>query len=150
MGSHLVDAGSAEEIARLGLETLERQLATGDAIDGKAWQALAAASVVIGLGAIGAVDDALLAVAAAAYALVAACALMAVRPRGYQVAPPPQDVWGHYWHRPAVELHHMLADTVATAYPANAQLLRDKRRWLVGALLALAAETIVLALAAIV
>jgi hypothetical protein len=72
---------TAAAIAALGQGSLERQLATGDSLDGKAWAAVAAGSIVVSLGAVGNTNSILLTLAAVAYLGVAWSAIRTVRPR---------------------------------------------------------------------
>ena len=113
MSDERVMPDTAAAIAELGRAALDRHLTTGELLDGKAWAAVAAGSVVAGLGAVASTNRVLLVFAPIAYGVVAWSAVCTVRPRQYSTPPDPQDAWNGYWNRPLVELHHALIQSSA-------------------------------------
>jgi hypothetical protein len=128
----------------------ERQLADADGLDEKAWQALAAASVVVGLGALGRPDQPiLLALAGVAYIAAATSAITCVWPRQYRLTRPADTLWADFWSEKPRDIKHAVVADAASAYSANTHVVAAKRRWLLRALSALLAETVLLGLAAL-
>ena len=63
----------------------------------------------------------------------------------YKTPPNVDAAWNAYRSRPAVELNRAIIDATTEAQTCNETILREKRRYLRAALVALAVETLILA-----
>ena len=86
------------------------QFRAADALDSKLAQALGAASVVLGLAAVGGThrNVSLLTVAVLAYAVVAITALSALWTRPLRVPVSPTQLWRRYWNDDVPDIRHAL------------------------------------------
>lgn len=140
-----------ETVARLRellLETLRRQLSTGDALDAKAWQALGVGSIVLGLGVAGNLDGWWLVVPLIAYGILVVGVVMAVRVRGWRTLPEGDGLWRDAWYVSPEELEHTIVNALAAGEPENAEQLRTKAAGVRIALVGMVAEITALAIAA--
>jgi hypothetical protein len=124
-------------------ESLEKQLATVDGLDGKVFQVFAAGSVLLGLTAVGQPERLqpwLLLGALAGYAGVSAAALAAVWPRNWRVIRHADTIWSEFWDLEPRAIKHALLQQVSDGYVANGDQIKAKARWLRLAVVALIAE----------
>jgi hypothetical protein len=130
------------------IETMQRHLATSDALDGKAWQALGVGSLVLGLGIAGDLNGWGLAVALGAYGVLAYGAFQCIRIRGWKVTPEGEELWRDGWNLGAEDFDHTIVNALVKAEPHNRQLLREKAEAARIAIVGLGAEIAVLTIAA--
>jgi hypothetical protein len=131
------------------LDTLHRQLATADALDSKAWQALGVGSVVIGLAVAGDRGGWWLLFPLVGYVVLAIGALLCLRVRGWKVPPKGDELWRDAWYVEGADLDQTVVNALAQGEPVNRELLESKasalRFALVGLLVEIVALTIVAA-----
>jgi hypothetical protein len=131
-----------------------RQVSEADAIDAKAFQAFAAASVILGFGTFAAshfhaVSASAYGAAIAAYVIAGRCAFVVVRARVYQVVDGADRWWpSHRLAYPDYVMEQML-DDLAAATKYNRVVLNAKGKPLNTLLIAIAAEAILVAVAVI-
>ena len=131
------------------MDTLRRQLATADALDAKAWQALGAGSVILALGVVGDLGGLVLVLPLAGYVCVAVGSFFCLRVRRFEVMPSTTGLWQDNWFRPVADLDHTVIYALVTAEATNRAILHDKARDLRVALVGLAIETAALVLVAL-
>lgn len=136
-------------LADLAVTTLNRHFNTCDTLDAKAWQAMAAGSIVGGLAVAGQLTGWQLALVIPSYLAVVVGALGCVRPRKFRAIPSTPELWASYWQSSLAQLNHCIVDAVAGGETQNREALKGKMPWLKLALVGLAIETLtVLAIAA--
>jgi hypothetical protein len=166
----------SEDVEQLEPETLDLifelsrtapdgQLRASDAVDSKIFQAFAAASVLIGLAAIhepsvvgktvhGAKHDnletAFLALAVAAFLLLAVIAIRALWSRSYRVGMSAAQLWHRYWPDTPETIKHAYVDDIASGYLENEKHLRSKHKALRVVLITLVVEAAAIGAALIV
>jgi hypothetical protein len=126
-----LDAGTIDVIYDHTAGAVPRQIATSHELDSKAIQVLAAAAVVIGLGATGLHHHHLVAIilyAAAVLAFIIAghAAHELLWTRDFSVVDEPGAWMEVYWPHPPAAVKHALIKRAAIAYEENVVLLRDK------------------------
>lgn len=139
-------------LADLAVATLDRHFNTCDTLDAKAWQALAAGSIVVGLAVAGQLTGWQLAFVVPSYLTVIVGSLLCVRPRRFAVPASVKELWNDYWCLTLNDLNHCIVDTMARedGEAHNREALKHKTRWVKLALAGLALETLtVLAIAAV-
>lgn len=159
------DRETAARMAEVAMETNRRQLETADALDQKAWQALAAGSLIIGLGVAGDVSGWGLVAPLGAYIALAVTSLMCLQVRAYSVLPATWALWKDNWWRDRGDLDHAIVEAliagereipeseewrppVTAEGDCNAELLHEKAKALRIAIRSLAIETVALVVAA--
>ena len=125
----------------------EAQMRDVEALDAKMVQVFSAASVVVGLAGLAVsrvegntVAASLLMAALAAYMVTTAFALLHLRVRRVRRSFQADALWPDWWDRQPVALKHGLVKDISEAYAFNNGLMRQKRRTLQGALVALGTE----------
>jgi hypothetical protein len=123
----------------------DEQIRASDAVDSKIFQAFAAASVLIGLAAVGGVKHgkvttAFVSLAVVAFIVVAVAAIWALWSRSYRVGMTPPQLWKKYWDSDALDIKHAYVVDIADGAPANESKLNGKHRALRVTLLALLVE----------
>ena len=145
------DAPSPETLIRfreLLLDTMKRHLATADALDTKAWQALGVGSIVLGLGVAGELRGYALIVALGAYGALAYGAFRCVRVRGWKAPPEGDDLWRDGWNLEPEDFDHTIVKALTIAEPINRKAIGDKAAAVSIAIIGLAAEITILTIAA--
>jgi hypothetical protein len=127
-----------------------RQVAAAEAIDSKAVQVFAAASVVLGLGTFAASDlntlsAVLYALAAAAYLRAGWAALKILRTRSYRVVDSADRWWPSHRLAETVFVREQILNDLASAAAENRQLLDEKGAPLDTLLVATALEALLVA-----
>jgi hypothetical protein len=127
-----------------------RQVAAAEAIDSKAVQVLAAASVVLGLGTFPATDlstlsAALYALGAAAYLLAGRAALKILRTRSYRVVDGADQWWPSHRLAETAFVREQILNDLASANTENRRLLDEKGAPLDELLVATALEALLVA-----
>lgn len=109
----------------------ESQLRDVDAMDAKAVQIFATASVIVGLAAFagtagGSVSTGLFILGFIAYAVAASGAFSSLRVRDYLRPFPADSALDSFWDAEPFEVQHALADSISKAYKGNQALLKEK------------------------
>ena len=130
-------------------EAPERQLESARAADTKMVQIFAAASIVIGLAGFatgGAVSDravgSLIAAALAAYIFSAFFAFLHLRTRRFRRSLQADVMWTEHWQDEVLDIKHSLVADISSAYRHNKQLLENKARFSLAALVATGLEVV--------
>lgn len=153
----LADAGVRPETLDFILEYTKaapgRQGETSQAIDTKALQVFAAASVVLGLAAAGPLRHGvaawLLGAALVVYAIAAGAAFSVLRTRDFRVVDDGDRIWTRYYDAELEDVKHALVDDITSACAENAVLLGSKGKALKWLVAATAAEVLLVGLAVI-
>jgi hypothetical protein len=120
----------------------ERQLAAAEALDSKLFQLFAIGGVVIGLAATGNGNAGLLVAAGVAYTVLAISALYGLWVRQLRVSRHPDQLWNESWQESVADIKHAIIDDVSSSYVENRRHLVTKRWALRFALVATAAEVL--------
>ena len=131
-----------------------RQLTSADAIDAKAVQVFAAASVVLGLGTfttshLNALSAAIYGAAAAAYLYAGAKAWMILRAQDFRVVDAADRWWPSHRLAETSYVREQMLDDLASAAKLNRRLLAEKAQPLNSLLVAIAVEAVLVAAAVI-
>lgn len=115
-------------------------------------QVFSAASVLIGLAAVGQLKRGttiavLVAIAVSAFLVVAGQAIRALWTRRFRVSISPDQLWYRYWSEETADIKHAFVADAASGYVENDEFLKKKRRALGAALLALGVEAIAVGVA---
>jgi hypothetical protein len=126
-----LDAGTIDVIYDHTVGAIPRQIATSHELDSKAIQVLAAAAVVIGLGATGlhhhhAIAILLYGLAILSFIVSGDAAHDVLWTRDFSVVDEPGVMIETYWSHPPAAVKHALINRAAVAYEENVALLRDK------------------------
>lgn len=108
----------------------KRQLEAASAIDSKALQVFAAASIVVGLASAGPLRHGTAAWVYGAglfvYLAAAAAAFDVLRTRKFRVVDDADHIWPRYWNVELAKVKYALVADITAAFEHNAELLGDK------------------------
>jgi len=145
-----VDSTTVAFLVELLKDTLKDQSAAVQALDAKAVQIFAAATVVLGLVVTSpntlAGHRGMLIAALALYVGVAISTVAAIWPRRICVLPS-DTLWNQLYDEEVDDARHTVITLISRGYRPNETVLRDKRRALIGALACTGVETLLVALA---
>jgi len=148
--SRSVNTNTVAFLVDLLKETLKDQSAAVQALDAKAVQVFAAATVLLGFVVTNpdtfAGHRGMLVTALAFYVGAAIATVTAIWPRGICVLPS-DTLWNQLYDEDVDDARHTVITYISRGYRPNETVLRDKRRALIGALACTGAETLLLALA---
>jgi hypothetical protein len=134
------DPATLARFRELLLDTLHRHLASSDALDAKAWQALGVGSIVLGLGVAGDLKGWGLGFPLIGYVALAGGAYNCIRIREWKVTPEGDELWRDAWNVTAPDVDHTIVNALTEAEPHNRALLVTKAHSVRWALAGLAAE----------
>jgi len=127
----------------------ERQLHDLEALDAKMVQIFGAASIVIGRAGIsdtsldgGTTVKILLVGALVAYLGTAVVSFVHLRLREFRRSLHADTLWNEMWQRDVLEIQHALVADIAAAYDYNKQVLHEKGRTILGALVLAGSEIV--------
>lgn len=128
----------------------ERQLATVDSLDTKAFALFSVASVLIGLTAFATrISQWLLVATLGAYLIAAGLCVFAVRIRKWHMNRSSALLYEEFWDSPPDAIKHAMVARIAADYPANTKMLKWKSAGIRWALRFVALETLLLGIAII-